>query len=302
MGNVAALTKSTNVRPHGRPEIENITPEQAERYLKAAERNRPLSSTSVVDLAIQMESNNWVLNGETIKFDDEGRLIDGQHRLEACILSGKPFRTYVIRGIHDRRAFSTIDVGRARTPGDIFALSGFVEQNTASAAASILYYFQRGMLSIKGPRGRDSSRYRKMVRGTRFTNMGAPNRIPKEELLEFAAPIKDRIIDSVKMVRGTRVAKLLQMSVAVAAHVLFADKNRYEADKFFADLGEGAGLATHDPVYHLRERLIANKGSAMRLTKWAVLLLVLKTWNKRRAGEKTYRLQLSDNEEFPKVR
>src|SRR4051812_39659069 len=96
------------------PEVVLIAPKLASEWLRTMVANRPLSQIKAVEYGLAMERGDWVLNGETIKFNDKGNLIDGQHRLQACVLAGKPFQTYVVRGIADDRAFATIDTGKLR--------------------------------------------------------------------------------------------------------------------------------------------------------------------------------------------
>ena len=57
---------------------ERITPKQAEKYLEEnIENNRPILDRHVAVLARDMKAGNWVQNGETIKFNGTGALLDG---------------------------------------------------------------------------------------------------------------------------------------------------------------------------------------------------------------------------------
>ena len=69
--------------------------------------NRKVSSVKVAEYEDAMSVDEWPLTGATIVFGKSGRLLDGQHRLRACVRSGKPFRSYVVFGIDDS-AFSFI--------------------------------------------------------------------------------------------------------------------------------------------------------------------------------------------------
>ncbi len=61
-----------------------ITPGQSEEWLKNNNKhNRPLSRKDIERYAASMESGRWLLNGETIIFDNTGNLLNGQHRLVA---------------------------------------------------------------------------------------------------------------------------------------------------------------------------------------------------------------------------
>jgi hypothetical protein len=70
-----------------------VTPELAKQWLEANTHNRPLSEELVIAYMVDMLDGRWQYNGDAIRFDHTGRLIDGQHRLHACIEAGVPFET-----------------------------------------------------------------------------------------------------------------------------------------------------------------------------------------------------------------
>ena len=133
------------VMPHAASDMraEIITPEVARAYLESNTRNRPVFVARVAEYATAMRNGKWVLNGDTLRFDASGRLIDGQHRLHACVQAGTQCCTYVLRGIDDARAFLTIDVGKVRGASDMLAYrSGGMSANVADkvmAAARLVY-------------------------------------------------------------------------------------------------------------------------------------------------------------------
>lgn len=99
-----------------------ITPEIAHEWLRGNTINRPVKQHYVRMLASDMELGRWKRNGETIKRN--GRLLlDGQHRLLACIMANTPFETLVVDGI-DRDVFPTIDDGCPRSRIDTLAVAG----------------------------------------------------------------------------------------------------------------------------------------------------------------------------------
>ena len=110
-----------------RPQIEalTITPAMASEWLKSNTHNRPARKAHVARLANEMVKGNWQLNGETIKFDTWGRLIDGQHRLMAIIEASQPLTMHVCTGLAaDSDVFATIDVGLNRSAGSVLAMHG----------------------------------------------------------------------------------------------------------------------------------------------------------------------------------
>ena len=116
--------------------LKKITPMIASNWLKRTEergfKNRKLSQSWAARLAKPMKAGEWLVNGEPIIFDKEGCVIDGQHRLMACIQSGVPFTSCVIEGV-DRSTFHTIDCGRTRSAAQVLNIEG-IKYYTAIAS------------------------------------------------------------------------------------------------------------------------------------------------------------------------
>lgn len=119
--------------------VELITPKVAATYLENQERNRFVNKSHVARLAADMANGNWMMTGESIKFNGES-LIDGQHRLHACIASGQSFVTLVVRGI-PADSHKAMDSGLKRTVGDAIRMFGNIEipnTNVVAAAARLI--------------------------------------------------------------------------------------------------------------------------------------------------------------------
>lgn len=114
--------------------VETITPELAEEMLKRNTHNRPISNPYVTKLSKEMASGNWQLNGQSINFTTTGVLLDGQHRLKACIKAGVPFTTVVAGGFSED-TFKTTDCGRGRNLGQLI---GVEEKAYYQAASAVL--------------------------------------------------------------------------------------------------------------------------------------------------------------------
>ena len=80
-------------------EVEIITPEMAEMYLANNAYHRKVKKKKVEAYVKDLQDGNWRLNGKTITFDSNGRLLGGQHRLHAVVESGLPLTTLVVRGL-----------------------------------------------------------------------------------------------------------------------------------------------------------------------------------------------------------
>ena len=281
-------------------DFENITPAKAEQFLKTMVGNRPVSETKKWEYAYAIDEGRWSLNGESLKFDSQGRMFDGQHRCLACILADKPFITYVTRGISDENAFSTVDTGKTRTHADIFGIAGWQNNKTASGAAMLVYAYQNKRLSIGGVTGRllrkDSPLAAKMVRRP---NAGV---VSREELIEFATDIGEELQAAVRFANSSKAARVMPATTVAGLYYLFRERARYEADRFFTDLGEGVGLQKIDPVYVLREKLLVSKTSKAKLTRWAQIAFTIKAWNARRNNDSMHTLRMVEGEKFPVIK
>ena len=89
-----------NVQDYGlEVSVEVITPELAEKYLGFNHKHRDIKDSKVEKFVSVLNDEDWQLNGKTIVFDKDGKLLNGQHRLSAVVISGKSLTTLVVRGI-----------------------------------------------------------------------------------------------------------------------------------------------------------------------------------------------------------
>jgi len=90
--------------------VERVTPEMATQWLSTALHNRKLRPSKVRAYAEDMRCGRWTMNGESIKFDTAGHLLNGQHRLNAVIKSGATVEMATVRGL-DPSTQATMDRG-----------------------------------------------------------------------------------------------------------------------------------------------------------------------------------------------
>jgi len=129
-----------------------VTPALAEQWLEVNTRNRKLKEDNLRTLTAQMLGDTFQsLNGQTIVFSQSGILLDGQHRLQAIINSGKTYEFVVVDGVSDE-AFTTIDLGVKRKSRDVFQIEGIAYANGISAAVSFYLKFKNNVNSLSsGP-------------------------------------------------------------------------------------------------------------------------------------------------------
>lgn len=259
--------------------IEVVTPDVARNWLSVNTSNRSINKRLVDRLASQMKSGEFVTNGEAIIFSDDNRLIDGQHRLNACVLSGVSFRSVVVRGVH-HNAFYTIDTGSARTAADSLQIMG--NKNAAQLAAA-----------AKAA----------IILSSEYPNFGAF--VPHSEIIDWIeknSDIRDWTAWFCSNSKNRALAEpSLLISVAYLASHCF-DNEKVRA--FFQSCHDGVGLEKNDPAYVLRERLIANRTGKARLQKKDVAALIIKALVAQMSGKKinVLRWSANANEAFPKIK
>jgi len=116
-------------------EFVDLTPALAEKFLSKNLGNRNLRPGAMLVYAREMRNKHWLTTGDTIKFDWNGRMIDGQHRCESVIESGVTIRVLVVRGL-DPRVQDVLDQNVKRSAADALRFNGY-ERNTSIIAASV---------------------------------------------------------------------------------------------------------------------------------------------------------------------
>lgn len=112
------------VPPNFSARVLPVCPDVARDWLKSNHpNNRALSKSRVRAYAADMVAGQWHLSDQPISFDEEGRLVNGQHRLEAVILSRKEVNFLVVRGVA-KEAMLVIDSGKRRTTDEQFRITG----------------------------------------------------------------------------------------------------------------------------------------------------------------------------------
>lgn len=123
---------------------ETVTADRAKTMLLNIKNDRPLSEYTVLNYAETMRQGDWKFNGDPIRFNADGKLIDGQHRLHAIVKSGKPQHMLIISGLNSD-VFDTIDVGKRRSPADLLGIVGYKNTNALAATIRALIIYESGV-------------------------------------------------------------------------------------------------------------------------------------------------------------
>lgn len=240
--------------------VERISPSTARKYLELNRSNRPLSKRTILDYVRAMHAGEWLLNGEAIKFDRDGRLVDGQHRLAAIEKSGQTLSTVVMRGL-DPEVFKTLDTGRNRSAGDVLAIKGLKNPNCVGVALRQLYRAVNDELEAK-----------KRVTNSKLTQL-------LEEHPRFAALAEEA--DHAPYSCGYLPSGQVMFAFYVACHV---DERR--ARMFFRALGgrPAAKDVAQFGAVKLRERLESVMDEIIKPAPKVRLAWVIEAWNATLAG------------------
>ena len=272
--------------PHFKSTVETVDKERALEYLKKNKANRNLSRVGSRRYAEIMRRGEWVSNSESIKFDDEGFLRDGQHRLQAIVDADVPVPLNVVRGV-SASYFDTVDTGMKRTLANALQMIG-TENSTQVAAALRLYYHYAGATpneftsAIKRPTSHTIIKLLRDNPGLR----ASVSRCNRKDFYRFAPA-----------------------SLLGCAHYIFSKIDEVAADHFIESLRDGAGLSADDPVYRLREIFINLIARRTYKKSTDLLALVIKAWNLHREGKRVKVLRFNPEgggafgpEEYPTAR
>lgn len=255
-----------------------VNAELARRWLRLnITNNRPINQARITQYARDMRAGRWQENGDTIKFAITGELIDGQTRLSACVECGIGFWSLVAYGVR-KEAFITIDRNQTRSPGQLLHLTtGVGNYGNLAGALGWLHRFRDGIVLP-----------------------AATSRPTSGELADLFAE-HPGMAESVQTAVSTNTRFRCGSVAALAlCHYVFTRQDATLAEAFFDALTVGAGLRQIDPVYRLRERIIASQ--TKRVPVYDFIALMFKAWIAERE-QRTFSVHLrwQVGESFPNI-
>lgn len=113
-------------------------------------KNRAINKNHVLALVKNIKDNTWRFNGDTICFDTNGILIDGQHRLKAIVLGEIPVLCLFVEGL-DPDTIKTKDMEiKPRNLHDLLRMDGISDANNVAAIIMRYMALHSGMCAIRG--------------------------------------------------------------------------------------------------------------------------------------------------------
>ena len=263
--------------------VEMIDAHQAKKLLDRNTNNRPLNERNLTKICTAMREDHWKFNGDPIRISKDGDLLDGQHRLTAVVQVDVEL-PFVVIGNLPGHVFDTIDTNQPRTAADVFSING---EDHASSLVSALRFVDLA------------------------TNNYTTNRHSNIQM-QLMLDKLPRIRGSVAYIKAFKHQSLkIPIRILYGYHYLFSLKDAALADAFMAKLLTGEYVSADEPVYLLRNNLIANasrKHSASFTAKY-IAAITCKAWNFTRQDKKISLLKWQGerknlkrkNEKFPTV-
>ena len=120
-----------------------ITPDDARKLLNANTNNRNIRESRVEQHVGTIERGEWRLTGDAICIAEDGRILNGQHRLEALVRTNKPLLFTVLRNCPEE-SFDVMDQGTPRTNVDVLRSAYTRNPFEVGATCRYLYYWFAG--------------------------------------------------------------------------------------------------------------------------------------------------------------
>jgi hypothetical protein len=252
--------------------IELIEPETAVKWLAQNFKNRTVSRGTVEAYGRDMVNGDWELSDSCICFDVNENLINGQHRLQACVQSNISFYAFVARGM-PITTYRVLDIGRKRTLGNLLHMEGHKQPTIVPAAARWLLKLKEGKSTQSGRRKLSHAEIRRVVEA--------------HEGLESSA-------------HRTWNAFGLKPSLLTAVHYITSELIGEQdlANDFVSVFVKGESFYKGDAAKAWRERLIRMKENYMRLKDTDLLFGTAHAWNKFRKQEPVLTFKIPDDTSF----
>lgn len=252
--------------------IETFDPARAADALRHNTNNRPMSASNVKQLATSITRGEWRLNGETIVFGDTGRLLQGQHRLQAVILSGMSIISLVVRCVPDE-VFTTFDRVKKRGAADVLAIDGKKNASMLAAGARAIVFLTKGSYL-----GKNCS----------------PDQV-RETLAKH--PTLQKWIDRHS---ASPARKFLPSSFSGVMTLAAEIHGEPIVDVFVTQVESGERLSRRMPAFTLRERFLnAYRGQVLHSD--LALAFFVKAINAHVCGEAMSILRMQSGEAFPSL-
>lgn len=230
-----------------------VTPDLANHFLKLNVSNRHLALPQCRRHAEAMVSKRWLNDGNPLKFNTEGKFMDGQHRLTGVVMANVPVM-FDVRLNLPPETQATMDTGRRRSVADQLTING---EPYAKALAGTIGWIYRLCF--------DDMSYR----------------IETPETLDFLDR-NPKVRESVAFVHGgTETIKGTVATLLTAVHFIASTVlgEKSKADRFVEVFRSGYPAYQGDPAHRLRETNMRLMNQRQLRTDKASADILIYVWN-----------------------
>jgi|KBSSwiStaDraftv2_1062776.scaffolds.fasta_scaffold612792_2 hypothetical protein len=247
-----------------------VTITMARKWLsRNAENNRRPRFAKIAQYTRDMHNGRWRDTGDAIRFDTQGRMIDGQNRCHAVIEAleyactpdcthpaDKPPTVIHLNVAYDVEpdAILVMDTGAARTFSNALSFDGVRNPNNVGAVIRWVMMWDKG----------------------RFTGTGGRGAPTHAEMMARYAQDRDRFDTAAACGRDVQLIGLGAAGPFSVAFYLFHRIDGEQTHAFFDRLVSGTEMTKNHPILTLRNRLIRDR---LKLTRPHILALTIRGWN-----------------------
>jgi hypothetical protein len=269
-----------------------VTPPLASAWLRLVEprKQRELRPRRVRHFANLINRDEYINDGTPVRFDVAGNLIDGQHRLAACVQANRPIVVDVRRGVATE-AVQVLDSPMRRRQADYLRMAGFDATNPGIFTNAIVWIVRHDADSMNGA-------------GQEYPTTG--------QLIDYArkhgSDLERDYGYLMPIMRQSTLRRLSFGAILATYHLIRREQKPESIDtlnRFFWEVLTGLELREGSPEALLRIRLErwAQPGAtdrpkpAHRIGTW------IRAWNARKTGEaKTSIREVTGKDPFPTIK
>ncbi|BAX55319.1 hypothetical protein PDPUS_2_00733 [Photobacterium damselae subsp. piscicida] len=220
-----------------------------------------------------MENGKWCLTGEPIIISADGEILNGHHRLQACIEAGVGFIATITYGVTDDLSFAHIDVGNIRSRAQVLEMAGVkVSASVLSRVAMLAKAFEmtKNPFDFRG------------TQGTSFQPAEILGYVEDHEELAISVDFVSKIVK-----RHKRESQVSEPIYAFAHYLITQKLNQHTFNElsvtpevYLTRVISSLGLESEDDVeYQVRNYLQSLVHESISYSLLCKLSAIFKGWN-----------------------
>ena len=257
-------------------------------------RNRNIKPGNLQKIQSSIARDGWDVGISMIVFTDSGRLIDGQHRLKACIETDTPIISVYSIVPDAPLAMRSIDRGAKRSLADDLRLAGETNTPMLATLIRVAYAYYKGVMPEEYFA---SEKYKTIVTDADYFQFF-------QTKVEELRAVTRYVQMFYKALRNNTTNVITPRTLAYL-FLTFYNLEPEESVNFFNALSGAKVVGCPEAILNLRQKLGELDRMTARPSVRVVAAYVIKTWNAYITGETlpqiTFRGGGAHPEKFPKV-